>query len=127
MSGPVSGFTHCPATTSLFLVYLVITVDDSDSFINQLLDHLEEGQLMLTEKFNATGVELGTGDQLPNLVDVHIGKIVIVRCELVHICHTAFTKGDIPAALIVILFMFRPKTNCRRFKQASISITFSCT
>ncbi|KAF5247127.1 hypothetical protein FAUST_979 [Fusarium austroamericanum] len=91
-------------------------VEDSDSFINQLLDHLDEGQLMLTEKFNVTGVELGTGDQLPNLVDVDVGKIVIARCELVHAYHAVFTKGGILTALIVILFMFWPKTNCRRSK-----------
>ncbi|KAF5979200.1 major intracellular serine protease [Fusarium bulbicola] len=72
-----------------------------------------------------TGVNLGGGDQTPNLVDLDIGKSLILQCQLAHVCHGTFTEDGDPATLIVILFIFQPKSNNSRFKQASITMTFS--
>ncbi|PVH71012.1 hypothetical protein DL98DRAFT_521303 [Cadophora sp. DSE1049] len=70
----------------------------------------------------------GIQEQDENLVDMHVagssGNFLLVKCEMVKVCHGTYTPNGAGATLIILLFHFYRGSSKVRFKSASIEMEF---
>jgi hypothetical protein len=91
-----------------------------------LVDELQEHERDAIPKFEISGTTLQGGGQTSVLVDANLGdRSLVIQCELAHVCHGTLSKGGSPATLVVLLFVFQPRGNNKRFKSVEITMTFS--
>lgn len=96
--------------------------NDDEDFSVDLFDHLGDEEIGAVPKFKVTA---RGSEQNPNLADADIGKSLVVQSRLAHVCHGTLIEGGDPATLIIMLFIFQPKSNNSRFKRATITMIFS--
>jgi hypothetical protein len=67
-------------------------------------------------------------EQDENLVDMHVsgtsGNFLLIKCDMVKVCHGTYTPNGAGATLIVLLFQFYRASSKVRFKSASIEMEF---
>lgn len=70
--------------------------------------------------------DLGGEEQPLRPIDDDVGDDALtVQCDMSQIIHGTMVKDGSPATLIVFQFVFLPRSNSRRFKEATITVIFS--
>ncbi|OIW30487.1 hypothetical protein CONLIGDRAFT_679269 [Coniochaeta ligniaria NRRL 30616] len=80
----------------------------------------------LKAPFEVRVKDLGGEQQPLRTIDEDVGdNALTVQCDMAQVVHGTMVEGGSPATLIVFQFVFLPRSNARRFKEATITITFS--
>ena len=80
----------------------------------------------LKSSFEIHGTNLGGGEQSTHLIDKDIGgDALLVQSELATAAHGTLTPSGAPATLAVFQFAFAPRAAGTRFKEVSVTLTFS--
>ncbi|KAK4107019.1 hypothetical protein N656DRAFT_720932, partial [Canariomyces notabilis] len=111
---------------------MATTAADTDAFNDfdvQLLEEPDESELGAVPKFEIIGADTGRLglSELNNalILDADIGsKSHILQCRIAHVCHGTLEPNGDPATLLVMLFVFQPKGQTKRFKQVEVTLNF---
>ncbi|KAB5546850.1 hypothetical protein GE09DRAFT_193041 [Coniochaeta sp. 2T2.1] len=102
--------------------------DDDTRFDVVLYEEDPDGRpdaVELKSDFEVRPGGLGGEEQPLRPIDEDVGdNTLTVQCDMAQVIHGTMTKGGSPATLVVFQFVFLPRSNSRRFKNATIIIEF---